>query len=475
MIFLWSAFLSMSFAMEPLPVDHRATPPSVVPPVAIALPAFETATLSTGASLFFLRQTGLQKATVTVRLLRGQLDLDGKRTALGSFHSTLMSKGTRGYTSEAIDLLTDLHDIELTAYHGYRQSVVGVSVPNADLDVGIGVLTEVLTEPIFPRREIKLRRQEMMRYLDTSGPASPKQVADAALRFAWFSGESVHGARPDRDGIAEVRRRSLKSHHQALLAEAPAEFLVIGELSLEAAKDWVEPLAVQLKGDGVSKPLPKGDLPTTRRIIAIDKPSAQQTILRFRRSGPLRDDPNQAAVELANWVLGGHFMARLNRNLREEKGLTYSVYSRLVSELDRGHITVKLDVAKENSLLAVREILSEFKQMVETGISAQELQDAKVSTLAEWNTALQSSGSTSSFYAGLLEREWRLKDARSRLDSAQGLTVSEVNAAAKRWFATGDPWVLVMVGPKTDIEKQVADSDFEIEWVQAGDAIDGSI
>ena len=183
--------------------------------------------------------------------------------------------------------------------------------------MGIDLLESVLLEPSFPGREVKLRRQEVLRFYETSGPASPGSVANNALSYSWFDPNGPYGMRPNLDEVASVRPGALKKRHAQLLDSAPAEFLMIGDLSLEEAIAMLNPLAEQLVGSGQQAPLPVAKAPEKKRIVAVDMADTKQAQIRFRMPGPLLEDAERPHVELANWALGGHFMSRLNRNIRE--------------------------------------------------------------------------------------------------------------------------------------------------------------
>ena len=147
----------------------------------------------------------------------------------------------------------------------------------------------------------------------------------------------------------------------------------------------------------------------------------------------------------------------------------------MTSLKNRGYITVSVDVAKENASVAVAEIMKEFRQLGEGGLASLELEDAQVSYLTDWNTALQTSESTASFYGQLRENGWTMDEVWRRMEAMQRLKLEEVNQVVKKWFVPEDQWTLILVGPRADIEAQFPSEDYAIQWVSAEDAILGSI
>jgi zinc protease len=460
---------------ESLLVD-RSAPPPVVASSPIALPAFDEKTLPGGVKLRTLYQEGLRRALIQVRLFRGRTDMADSRPEIASFYEALVTKATKNYSSESLELETDLHDIGLYLDHGLWHSTLSVMVPAGDVEKGFELLNEVLFRPSFSRKELKLHREENRRYYQTSCPTSPACVANSALSYAWFPEESVYGTRPDLDLISAIKRSTLKARHLELLTDAPIELVVVGDWSEEQILNESSAISSQLNAANRASKRTSFVPQAGHRVIGVDMPAGSQTVIRYRLAAPVYEEPDASLITLANWALGGHFLSRLNRNLREEKGLTYGVYSSYYSVQDRAHFTVRLDVAAENTSLAVQEILGEFGRLAAEGLSEQELADAKTSQLMDWNKTLESSDSTADFYTSIMDYDETVSMRSERIKSMVDVPLATVNGAAGRWFtpnAVDGSSVLVVVGPRTEIEKQ----DWEgvkIQWISAEDAILGS-
>ena len=119
--------------------------------------------------------------------------------------------------------------------------------------------------------------------------------------------------------------------------------------------------------------------------------------------------------------------------------------------------------------------MKEFRQLGESGLLANELEDAQVSYLTDWNTALQTSASTASFYSELQDNGWTMAETWRRMEQLQRLDLETVNESVKKWFVPDDQWTLILVGPKSDLESQFPPETHSIQWVSPEDAILGSI
>lgn len=116
---------------------------------------------------------------------------------------------------------------------------------------------------------------------------------------------------------------------------------------------------------------------TTTQNIYITKKKSVQATLRIGKKMFNRSHKDYRQLQLLNLVLGGYFGSRLMKNIREDKGLTYGIYSSLESYLDDGCFYIEADVNTKKSELATSEIYKEISRLNSELIPEQELHTAK--------------------------------------------------------------------------------------------------
>jgi zinc protease len=181
-------------------------------------------------------------------------------------------------------------------------------------------------------------------------------------------------------------------------------------------------------------------------VVAIDLP---QSTIRFGREGLARKDPDFIAAMVVNHVLGGGtFSARLFREVREKRGLAYSVYSQLVTHdhaaMFSGSTSTKNERAGESLAVIKKEILD----LAERGPTQDELDKAKKYLIGSYALRFDTSTKIASQLAALQLEDFGVEylDERNRMIAA--VTMEDINRAAKRLF--GDGRLLVVIAGRPE-------------------------
>jgi predicted Zn-dependent peptidase len=452
----------------------RSAPPEVAPPSVLDQPEPKLHELWPGLTAWHVRVPSVRKVEIAVIPRIGALDLverdDGRASATG----WLMDTATETWDSTALEILQDLNDMDVSSGMENHYGTIGVSVPRADLELGLEVLGEVLTSPAFSARDLKLHQREMSVWQRVLAAQSQSQVARSALTHTWYPADHPYGTRADIDALMSLKRKDLAAVHAQWLASAPAHVIVVGDLPWKA----IEPgLKQALKGVGVegvpSEELAFEPAPGVR-VMAVDMPGQEQVAIQYRIDAPHRTDADQPALWAANWILGGHFLSRLNANLREDKGLTYGSRSSYWPSDTRGSLTISVDVKAENMSEAVTEIGHEVARLRDETVTTDELAAAYASEVSSWNDTRQSAGSAMGLYRRLFQRDQSVADAQAKLEGIAALTPAVVQDAASRWLGPDAPQVWVFVGSREALEPELEALGLDAEWTTARAAIDGT-
>jgi zinc protease len=177
---------------------------------------------------------------------------------------------------------------------------------------------------------------------------------------------------------------------------------------------------------------------------------------------------------MINWVLGGHFLSRLNTNLREDKGYTYGAGSSYQADRTFGYATLRVDVPSEHTKDAIVEIERELDRLVAEGVPATDREMAYRSWAAAWNNQFQTASSAVGLYNAVSREDSTVKARRDRIAAAQTLTTEATLTAAQAWLGKDKPRVWVVVGDRTQVAPQLNALGWTVEWVSPESAILGS-
>jgi zinc protease len=347
---------------------------------------------------------------------------------------------------------------------------VSFDAPKENLEAVWPLARAILAEPTFSNREIKLWRWDQRLWYTTQAPTSSRSVEGSLGSYGWFPSTHPYGVRPDLDALDAVKRNELLEAHAAIVA-SPVRVLVVGDVDATLT-DAVVTLLDGLGGPGdPGADLTLGALKAPT-LLAVDMPGDQATVS-LRYAGPRLNTPDVAAFRAVDYALGGTFLARLNANLREERGLTYGIYSRYYADPGLGTWRTQVTVSADDAGEAITQIRAELDGILDGGASDVEIAAMTREWSAEWNQTLGTADDAMYAYADFADEGRTEAEARAELEALATLTGEQTRKAAATWLAADKPHLWIVVGPKDVLTEQLAATGLEPVWVDAEDAVLG--
>ena len=316
------------------------------------------------------------------------------------------SEAQKGLTSLAASLLTDgagpydaqafkqrQEEAAVSLSFGASLDAVGGSMRalSANRDEAFDLLRLAVTQPRFDADRFEQRRAQAIAALNQADQR-PATVAQRTMMATVFAGHpygiNASGVRESLNGLAvqDIKKRA-------------SEFLNRSGLVIGAVGD-IDSAELARQLDRVFGSLPAGppapdvpdSTPTARpRTVSIERPVPQSSVL-IALPGLLRDDPDWHAALVMAHILGGGQQSRLFSEVREKRGLAYSVSAGLRVQQKAGLLVVSTGSANERVADSLRVIKSELARLRE-GVGEQELADAKTYLSGSLALSLDSSGS----------------------------------------------------------------------------------
>jgi zinc protease len=334
---------------------------------------------------------------------------------------------------------------------------------------------EIVRSPSFPAEE--LERSRGLQLSDLANRASrPGFVASRNAANLLFGpehpyGESLLGT---PEGLGSIGLADLESWHRERARPGATTIVAVGDTTLgEIASlaerhfgDWPESI-------GPAREVP-GKPPTAerRRIRIVDRPSAAQTELRVVRVGLSRSSPDYLAARLVSLILGGKFTSRLNLSLREERGITYGVHSRLSGRRGAGPFTVACAVDTEATGVAVGEVIAEFDRLAADPVPETELEDAKNYLLGTFPYRIQTLEGQADHLAEIALHELALDSLETLPEEVRSASAELVGRCA-RDLLRSDDLAIVAVGPAGLLRPQLEPFG-EVELTAENDSSEAS-
>jgi zinc protease len=358
--------------------------------------------------------------------------------------ASLMDEGAADLDSKTFHERLDRRAIELS-YSAQRDNFRGsLRMLKDNRDEAFGLLQLSLTQPRFDVEDVERIRAQILSGLRRE-ISNPNALASRKFLELAF-GDHPYG-RPSSGSLTSVPTISIddiKAYKARVIAKDTLKIAVVGDVDADTLAKLLDSTfgALPAKADLVDVPEVAVAKPPQKAFIALDVP---QTVATFGSPGVKRDDPNFMAAYIVTHILGGGTLSsRLYHEVREKRGLVYSVSGSLIwmqhAGLYIGNTATRADRATET----VDTVTSEVKRMAEQGPTQQELDEAKSYLKGSQMLALD----TSSKLAGALLQYQIDKQPIDYIEKrnavVDAVTLDQAKAAAKKLWSDG--LITVVVG-----------------------------
>lgn len=319
-------------------------------------------------------------------------------------------------------------------------AVVRIKTVRDSLPAVLGLLSEVLREPAFPKAQFETLRKEILAKLEEQ-LQDPMANAFTTLfqRVSPWPRDDVRYIPSIKENVDRIKKLSvadLAKLHKRLWGASAAQLAIVGDFDPSATKTLVEKELGAWKSpkpyERVTQPYREGQTGEE----AIDTPNKEMALVAVGHPLELRDDdPEYPALVMVDYLLGGSGGSRLLVRLRQQEGISYGAFSGINARAqDRsGHFFAAALCAPQNADKAMASIAEEIGKMLKDGIGEKELADAKKSYALGFENKLAEDDFVAGelakgLYLGRTFEYWKTVN-----DRIQKLTVADVNAAARKY------------------------------------------
>ncbi|UIN20903.1 M16 family metallopeptidase [Herbaspirillum frisingense] len=354
-------------------------------PASAAL-AIQSWTQPDGARVLFVANHSIPMLDVSVQFDAGQRRDPAAKAGLAELTVASLTRGVdagqgaEGATaalSEA-QILDGFADVAAQQQGGAGQDRAGVSLRTlsapAQRDVALGLLARMLAHPSFP--QAGLDRDKALAIANIKEELTkPEAIAEKAFMQAAY-GTHPYAVDADEASLQAITRDDLVAFHRAHYVANRAVIALIGDITEAQARTIASALTRQLPQGAPLPALPPVPTPKGGET-RIAHPASQSHIL-IGAPALQRGDNDFFALTVGNYVLGGGgFVSRLTDEVREKRGLSYSVYSGFSPLAQPGPFQIGLQTKKEQTAEALRVTRATLDKFLQDGPTAAELKAAK--------------------------------------------------------------------------------------------------
>ena len=323
-------------------------------------PAIEKSTLPNGLRVWTVHHTQVPLVAFTLLIRRGAASDPAGKEGLAAVTADMLDEGSGTRSAieihEALARLGAQFDTDI----GSDATVASVTVLSRFTQRALQLLSDVVVRPAN-REEDFLRVRQLRLHRLTQMRDMPGAVADRAfLRLVYGPHPYGHSPIGSEASLAAMSVDDVRAFHAAAIRPDAATLIAVGDcdhgamvqLAGEAFADWT--------GHGSAEPGNGGPLPKSARLNVVARPKAPQSELRIGQVAVARDTPDYHPLVVANTILGGQFVSRINLNLREDKGLTYGARTAFEFRRHPGPFVLQVSVQTSGTAKAIEESLGEI-------------------------------------------------------------------------------------------------------------------
>lgn len=413
-------------------------------------------TFDNGVRLVTQQVPGMHTVSLGIWVSNGARHEEQSEIGVAHFIEHLLFKGTERRTAQQISREVDSLGGVLNAFTGHEYVCYYTKALTKFLPQVVDVLADMFLNSTFPGEEIEKERKVVLQEIKMRDDSPEDAIHDRFHLSFWRGhplGQPILGT---LDTIGGMSRETIMAHKAAWYR--PSEILIAaaGGLEHQQLVDLLQPAFSGLtpgephRRTGGDSRLKQG------RVMELSERELEQTLICLGTSGLANNDPGRYALVVLNTILGGGMSSRLFQEIREKRGLAYSVYSYVSSYSDAGALTVFAGTAREQSCEAVKIILAEMARMRDERVADEELNAAREQIKGKILMSLESSDS----YMSRLARSYlyfgRFQPLEEVMTGFDAVTAEEMQHLAARLFVDESLNVQVMgkVDPHCFVDRQ---------------------
>ncbi len=461
------------FANVKLPEStvDRSKLPGSGPESMFSAPEIHQGKLKNGANLLVVEDHRLPLIQTDLVLMSGWAADPKGKFGTAAMTAALLDEGTKSLDALQISDAELAIGADFATSSGFNQSDVSLNVLKSKYDEGLELMADVVIHPTFPDKELERLRKEYLGRIESES-RRPLQTALKKAGTLLFGADNPYGQPYTGSGTEEtinaLTRKDLVTFYKGNYKPNNATFVVVGDITLDQAKEHLDKAFKKWKKGKVKTPAVKmAEAPSKTTFYLIDKPGAAQSAIVIANLAFRSSSPDAVAAEVMNNALGGKFMSRINLNLREDKAYTYGAHSFFRELRDTGAFVAYSEVQTDVTDSSLYEFFKEFNDARgDRPIVGDELLYAKDNMIKSFPRGFTNITRTANTLGDLVADGVSLDDWKTFVDRVNAVNDADVAKMVQKYVQPGH-MVVVVMGDKSKIEQGLKNLNLgEIKEIQ---------
>lgn len=359
-------------------VDRSAGLPAVGDMPDLSFPEVQRAELDNGLKVVLAERHAVPVVNFTLQFDAGYASDQFGKLGTASFALAMMDEGTKSKSALEISAEAESLGANINTGSNMDMSTATLSALKTNLEPSLDLYTEVVREPAFQDEEIERLRKRWLASIQQE-KNQPVQLALRNLPPLLYGDDHAYGipftGSGTEESISSLNRDDLVNWHQTWIRPSNGTLFVVGDTSMDEILPLLNKRFGKWKENRMAVPqknLAEVTMADEAKVYIIDKPGAPQSLILAGHIAPPTGVENNIDITTMNDVIGGSFTARVNMNLREDKGWAYGAYTFMSDARGQRPLMVYAPVQTDKTTDSIKELTREFDEFLGTKPATQD-------------------------------------------------------------------------------------------------------
>lgn len=352
---------------------------------------FKKFTLKNGVRVVCEKIPYVRSVSTGIWIKTGSRNENAQNNGVSHFIEHMLFKGTKNRSAEEIAKSIDNIGGQINAFTGKECTCYYVKALDEHIDIALDVLSDMLYNSVFASKDIALEKQVIMEEIGMYEDSPEDLVHDILSETVWNGSPIGYPILGTKKSLRRLSRKTIDAYMRERYTPDNMVISIAGNFDEGKLQDMLE--TYFNSGNVESKTENAPDSAEFRPEISVREKDTEQVHICIGFEGIRNGDDSLYPLLAVNNILGGGMSSRLFQNIREKRGLVYSVYSYPTVYNDAGLFTIYAGMKPENLNEVANLIYDEVRLILSKGITKQELDKSKEQLKGNYILGLESTSS----------------------------------------------------------------------------------
>lgn len=393
---------------------------------------YKTHTLSNGLTIIGEEIPYLKSITLGVWVNAGSRIENEELGGISHFIEHMLFKGTKNRTSKEIASTIDNLGGQINAFTSRECTCYYVKLLDEHIDIGIDILSDMFLNPLFDEKDIDKERQVIIEELKMYEDSPEDLVYDLLMEGIYKTdalGMNIIGT---EESLYNMNRNTIKDYFNKYYVASNSVISISGNFKFEEMVKLIESKFKDLAMGNVDIKITEPEFHPC--FIARNKDTEQVNLAISLKAIPLEYREDAYALSIINNIFGGSISSRLFQNIRENKGLVYSIYSAPSLYRKSGELGIYASMSNENLKKVYNLVLEEIDNLRQNHLTDKEIKESKEQLKGSYILGLESTSSRMMSIGKAMVLTKKVKNPNDIIESINNIDKARIDLIIDKVF-----------------------------------------